>query len=43
MSTSSTAAEERLQKIADEQALHIAALKEKLDKIDTLTGNPHIS
>jgi len=30
--------EERLSKVAEEQAIHIAALKEKLDKIDNLTS-----
>jgi hypothetical protein len=33
-----SAAEDRLKKVAEEQALHIAALKEKLDKIDTLSS-----
>lgn len=31
--------EDRLQKLTEEQALHIAALKEKLDKIDALSSN----
>jgi hypothetical protein len=30
--------EDRLKKVAEEQALHIAALKEKLDKIDELSS-----
>ena len=30
--------EDRLHKVAEEQALHIAALKEKLDKIDALSS-----
>lgn len=32
-------AEDRLKKVAEEQALHISALKEKLDKIDALSSN----
>lgn len=35
----SAGGEERLKKVAEEQALHIAALKEKLDKIDELSSN----
>lgn len=31
-------AEDRLSKVVEEQASHIAALKDKLDKIDTLTS-----
>ena len=34
----SSATEDRLSKVVEEQASHIAALKEKLDKIDTLTS-----